>query len=372
MGMLFNRACLPLLLAAGVSAGGCAVEPDGGPCSALEDPEDFAACPALCDESTATGVACQLAVPDFPSGAFSTGHELFFDKAKTGIDIYPDWSLGYWRMGETGKGLVEILELPFFIGVPSIYLRDRHGLYHAVPSNHPPPRLRAASPITAAGITPMSLYMRYLLADEMCVVEVASVTTWTLRESQSQIFAEYERASLVLAKDEACEGHADFERILAGQAWKTQGVMYRVSKNGVEGGGILEACGRDEWCNMECRFDFDCACHHDGVCSFLACPGDLDCGCGQDSYCVLWCDADPDCLCIADDVCSQACGSLDPDCNCAPDASCSCPCLKDDPDCGCLPDGECGAVCGWVDEDCRCEADGLCNEPCETQDPDCG
>jgi hypothetical protein len=365
MGTFTSHAHLSPLLIAVLALCGCRQEP----CSELRAPEDFAACPALCGSETDTAVPCTLEVPRHPSGAWDEGHELLFDYAKEEDVFQGTWGLGYWRMGETGRGLVEILELPVFLGVPFYEMRKREGLYYPTPSNFYPPLLRAAKPSPIVNITPMNLYMHYYLARGTCVVEVASVMAWTLRDVQDHTFAEYQRASLVLAVDETCEGNGDFEGITPGFAWKTRGVIVRVGT----GGGPAEppGCETDGWCNELCVVDYDCPCHHDGVCDIFGCPGDLDCGCGQDSICVKSCGDDPDCLCIADGVCSQRCGGLDPDCNCGADGSCNCGCLQDDPDCGCLSDGACSAICGWADPDCRCAADGVCNELCEGEDPDC-
>lgn len=352
------------------------------PCSNFQTPEDFANCPSLCNSlsgsSSDASIPCYLEIPHHPSGVWSLEHETFIDLVPEQRTPLGQLMLGYWRLGETGRGLVEILKLPFFIGAPRYELRRQTMLYYPEPSNIFPPQLRSShqSPIPYSSF--LSLYFRYYLAYSTCVVELASVMTWKMQNSDDYIFADYERSTLVTGTDETCERFPDFKDLAYGFAWKTRGQIYR-DENWVINNKLPipvftsdnPACSVDNWCNVYCLIDYDCPCHRDDNCDIFTCPGDLDCGCGQDFVCNKSCEKDEDCKCISDGKCESICGKSDPDCNCEPDGICNCDCLRDDLDCGCSNDGICNFKCGWLDIDCQCTSDGLCNMACNNGDPDC-
>jgi hypothetical protein len=355
-------------------ASGCG--PD--PCSDPISPEDYAACGPLCNESSATAAACHLEKPGYPSGIFRSDYENLREQSVTGYSRIDD----FWFMGETGEGIVEILNMPLA----------------GVASTRPAPQLRASDVRPQPGISEVSLYLRYFIGEGGCVFEVASVMSWKMRDQSGEYLAlPFVRSSVVLSREGDCSDTL-YRHLNPGFAWKTGGQIRRLGYDPCpppDDNPLPEAkdvpprdCSSDGWCNPACDFDPDCRCLRDGVCDQdcdydpdcecgedgicdRRCPADPDCRCAADGRCEQDCANDPDCRCIEDGICDQGCGTRDPDCLCAADGRCNCDCLQGDPDCNCAPDGACNPICGWIDDDCRCLPDSMCNQECAETDPDC-
>lgn len=320
---------------------------EGDPCDRLYYPEDFASCPALCNSGEPTAVACYLDKVSIHTGLFKGAHALLLEKSGEGEAAIK----AYWLMGLTGEDMVEILDLPF----------------KGVPSTCPPAWLRSSDREPERYDSKMSLYFRYFTGEKKCVIEMASVMTWTLQHPDTHTWAiDFQRSFMLKAIHGECSDSV-LNEFVPTNAWKTTGDIFRP-----EGYSTQEPdCSEDDWCNPECLVDFDCECHYDGDCNPYACRGDKDCSCEQDFICNESCHNDPDCACIENGRCNRNCGALDPDCDCDRDEACNRDCIRDDPDCNCDADGACNPICGWTDEDCRCLEDEECNRECQDRDPDC-